>query len=107
MNQWLKHALCSPGQALRDTDPEIAEQFARVTFLSDLRADLPHLTTPTLILQCSDDIIAPLAVGDYMQRVMPHAKLALIDNVGHCPHMSAPSACTEAMVAFLAETQLP
>lgn len=89
------------------TDPEIAKHFARVTFLSDLRADLPHLKTPTLILQCSDDIIAPLAVGYYMQRVMPHAKLALIDNVGHCPHMSAPSACTEAMVAFLAETQLP
>lgn len=89
------------------TDPEIAKHFARVTFLSDLRADLPQLKTPTLILQCSDDIIAPRAVGDYMQRVMPRAKLALIDNVGHCPHMSAPSACTEAMVAFLAERQLP
>jgi sigma-B regulation protein RsbQ len=89
------------------TDPEIAKHFARVTFLSDLRADLPQLKTPTLILQCSDDIIAPRAVGDYMQRVMPRARLALIDNVGHCPHMSAPSACSRAMVDFLAELQLP
>ena len=53
------------------TDPEIARQFARVTFLSDHRAILPRNTTPTLILQCSDDIIAPRAVGEYMQRVMP------------------------------------
>jgi sigma-B regulation protein RsbQ len=78
-----------------------------VTFLSDLRADLPQLKTPTLILQCTDDIIAPLEVGNYMQRVMPRAKLTLVDNVGHCPHMSAPSACSEAMVAFLAEMKLP
>jgi len=89
------------------TDPGIAKHFARVTFLSDLRADLPQLKTPTLILQCTDDIIAPLEVGNYMQRVMPRAKLTLIDNVGHCPHMSAPSACSEAMVAFLAEMKLP
>jgi sigma-B regulation protein RsbQ len=96
----LKNSFCR-------TDPEIAKHFARVTFLSDLRADLPQLQTPTLILQCSDDIIAPRAVGDYMQRVMPRAKLALIENVGHCPHMSAPSACSEAMVDFLTELQLP
>jgi sigma-B regulation protein RsbQ len=88
------------------TDPEIAKHFARVTFLSDLRGDLPCLETPTLILQSSDDFIAPRAVGDYMQRVMPHAKLELIDNVGHCPHMSAPSACSQAMIEFLAELHL-
>jgi sigma-B regulation protein RsbQ len=83
------------------TDPEIAKHFARVTFLSDQRAELPRLQTPTLLLQCTDDIIAPRAVGEYMARVMPHATLALIDNVGHCPHLSAPSACTDAMEAFL------
>ena len=53
------------------TDPEIAKHFARVTFLSDNRADLPRLATPTLILQSSDDLIAPVAVGEYMQRVLP------------------------------------
>ena len=89
------------------SDPDMAYHFARVTFLSVLRGDLPQMKTPTLILQCDDDFIAPQAVGNYMQRVMPRAKLALIDNVGHCPHMSAPAACTEAMVAFLADIQLP
>jgi sigma-B regulation protein RsbQ len=84
------------------TDPEIAKQFARVTFLSDLRADLPKLQTPTLIVQCSDDMIAPLSVGEYMQRTLPHGTLKVIKNVGHCPHLSSPGACTDAIDTFLA-----
>ncbi|MFL6698770.1 MAG: alpha/beta fold hydrolase [Vitreoscilla sp.] len=85
------------------TDPEIAEQFARVTFLSDHRRDLTRLQTPTLILQCSEDIIAPVAVGQYMHRVLPRSTLRIIDNVGHCPHLSAPSASTSAIEGFLQE----
>lgn len=83
------------------TDPEIAKHFARVTFLSDHRADLPRLQAPALIIQCSDDMIAPVAVGEYMHRVLPRSTLALISNVGHCPHLSAPSPCTSAIDAFL------
>lgn len=83
------------------TDPEIAKQFARVTFLSDHRADLPKLATRTLILQCSDDLLAPVAVGEYMRRMLPNATLRVIDNVGHCPHLSAPSASVSAIDAFL------
>jgi sigma-B regulation protein RsbQ len=85
------------------TDPEIAKQFARVTFLSDVRAELPRLTAPTLFVQCDDDLIAPVAVGEYMQRVVPRSTLAIVRNVGHCPHLSSPSACTEAMDGFLAD----
>jgi len=85
------------------TDPEIAKHFARVTFLSDHRADLPKATMPSLILQCSDDLIAPVAVGEYMHRVLPSSKLEIIQNVGHCPHMSAPDASTAAIQRFLQE----
>ena len=88
------------------TDPEIAKQFARVTFLSDARDKLPRLTAPTLILQCDDDMIAPVAVGEYMHRTLPHSTLAMIDNVGHCPHLSAPSASAHAIDAFLANEAL-
>lgn len=84
------------------SDPKIAKQFARVTFLSDNRADLPRLTTPTLILQCTDDLLAPQSVGEYMRRVMPNATLTLIENTGHCPHLSAPSASCTAVETFLA-----
>jgi sigma-B regulation protein RsbQ len=85
------------------TDPEIAKQFARVTFLSDERAHLPELKTPTLIVQCNEDIIAPVSVGRYMHARLPVSMLAVIENVGHCPHLSSPSACTRAMDAFLLE----
>jgi sigma-B regulation protein RsbQ len=83
------------------TDPEIAKHFARVTFLSDHRADLPKLQAPTLVLQCSDDLIAPTSVGEYMRKVIPNCTLHVIENVGHCPHLSAPSASVAAIEAFL------
>jgi sigma-B regulation protein RsbQ len=85
-------------------DPEIAKHFARVTFLSDHRADLPHSKVPALILQCSDDLIAPRAVGDYLHRHLPTSTLHVIENVGHCPHMSAPTESSRAIDAFLADT---
>lgn len=84
------------------TDPEIAKHFARVTFMSDNRADVQGLATPALILQSSEDIIAPVAVGEYLHKALPQSTLRLIDNIGHCPHMSAPSDCTLAMEQFFA-----
>lgn len=83
------------------TDPEIAGHFARVTFLSDNRDDVPRLQVPTLILQCSDDLIAPVSVGEYLQRTLPRGTMRLIENVGHCPHLSAPCESIEAMDGFL------
>lgn len=83
-------------------DPEIAKHFARVTFLSDHRADVPKSTVPALILQSSDDMIAPLSVGDYLHRHLPRSVLHVVDNVGHCPHISSPSASALAIDAFLA-----
>jgi len=84
------------------TDPDIAKHFARVTFLSDHRADLAHCTIPTLVMQCTDDLIAPREVGEFIQRAITGSKLVLIDNTGHCPHLSAPDASIAAMREFLA-----
>lgn len=83
------------------TDPEIARHFARVTFLSDNRADLPHLTVPTLILQCVEDAIAPQAVGEYVHRQIPNSELVLLQATGHCPNLSAPEETIAAMRSFL------
>jgi len=83
------------------TDPDIAKHFARVTFLSDNRADLHRLKSPTQILQCTEDLIAPMAVGSFMARSIPNAELQIIENVGHCPHLSAPSASAAAIDDFL------
>ena len=83
------------------TDPEIAKQFARVTFLSDNRADLPKLSTPALILQCSQDAIAPEAVGQYLHRTLARSNLVVLKATGHCPNLSAPDETIAAIEAFL------
>ena len=94
------------GEALTEsfcrTEPEIAKQFARVTFMSDNRQDVIGLATPVLILQSTDDLIAPVAVGEYLHSVLSHSRYCLVENIGHCPHMSAPQACAAAMDDFLA-----
>ena len=83
------------------TDPEIAKHFARVTFLSDNRADLPKVRTRALVLQCSQDAIAPEAVGRYMHRNLSGSELVLMQATGHCPNLSAPEETIAAMEAFL------
>lgn len=84
------------------TDPAIARHFARVTFLSDNRDDLPRVQTPSLVLQCSDDIIAPLAVGEYVHSNLAGSEFVLMAATGHCPNLSAPEETVAAMRAFLA-----
>jgi sigma-B regulation protein RsbQ len=83
-------------------DPEIARHFARVTFLSDNRADLARITTPSLILQCSDDVIAPEAVGSYVHSRLAGSRLVQLAATGHCPNLSAPAETVAAIKAFLA-----
>jgi sigma-B regulation protein RsbQ len=83
------------------TDPEIAKHFARTTFMSDNREDLPKLTTPTLILQCSDDVIAPASVGNYVHRSIPNSQFVQLQASGHCPNLSAPEETAAAIRAFL------
>ena len=84
-------------------DPEIASRFARATFLSDNRADLARVRTPSLILQCSDDVIAPEAVGDYVHAQLAGSRLVHLEATGHCPNLSAPDETAAAIRAYLSE----
>ncbi|MEQ6027670.1 alpha/beta hydrolase [Streptomyces salinarius] len=84
------------------TDPDMARVFARTTFLSDSRKDLKTVTVPTLILECTDDVIAPREVGAFVHRTIAGSELVTLDATGHCPHLSAPEATNEAITAFLA-----
>jgi sigma-B regulation protein RsbQ len=83
------------------TDPEIAKHFARTTFTSDNRNDLKNISVRTLILQCSDDIIAPIAVGQYLHREIPNSELVQLRATGHCPNLSAPDEVIAAIRAFV------
>ncbi|MDT7546041.1 MAG: sigma-B regulation protein RsbQ [Actinomycetota bacterium] len=82
-------------------DPDIARRFARVTFLSDNRADLAAVETPTLVLQCSHDVIAPVEVGTYVRDAMPNASMVMLAATGHCPNLSAPDQTADAIAAFV------
>jgi sigma-B regulation protein RsbQ len=83
------------------TDPDIAARFARVTFMSDNRADLGQVRVPTLVMQCSDDAIAPEGVGEYVHRAIPGSRLVRLEATGHCPNLSAPEETVDAIRAFL------
>jgi sigma-B regulation protein RsbQ len=83
------------------TDPQIAKFFARVTFLSDNRADLSKVRARTLILQCSDDAIAPLSVGEFVRQQIPNSEFVIMKATGHCPNLSAPEEMIAEMRRFL------
>jgi sigma-B regulation protein RsbQ len=83
------------------TDPQIAKFFARVTFLSDNRSDLKKVQARTLVLQCSNDMIAPLPVGEFVHREIPGSTLLILRATGHCPNLSAPAETSAAILKFL------
>ncbi len=83
------------------TDPDIARRFARVTFLSDNRDDLARVSTPTLVLQCSDDAIAPVPVGEFVRDSIPNSSLVMLQATGHCPNLSAPDQTIAAIAEFV------
>ncbi|RYY39575.1 MAG: alpha/beta hydrolase [Chitinophagaceae bacterium] len=83
------------------TDPKIARRFAEATFFSDNRRDLAQNSVPSLILQCSEDIIAPSEVGEYLAATMPRSTLRVMRATGHCPHMSEPEETIQLMKEYL------
>lgn len=83
------------------TDPTVQRVFARATFFADNRADLPHVTHPSLILQHRHDALAPLAVGDYLHQHLQGSTLEVLDIAGHCGHMSHPQLVIQAMRRYL------
>ena len=84
------------------TDPKITRRFAETTFFADNRADLAQVQVPSLILQCSEDAIAPVEVGSYLHRTMPQTTLHFLKATGHCPHVSHPEETIEAIKSYLA-----
>ncbi|MEO3407966.1 alpha/beta hydrolase [Mucilaginibacter sp. CAU 1740] len=94
LGEFLTGSFCS-------TDPDVARDFARVTFLSDNRADLAKLSVKSLTLQCADDIIAPTAVGHYVHQHTPNNEFFQMKAAGHCPHISEPEETINAIRSFI------
>ncbi|MEU1076119.1 MULTISPECIES: alpha/beta hydrolase [unclassified Streptomyces] len=87
------------------TDPDMAQVFARTTFLSDSREDLKTVTVPTLVLECTQDMIAPREVGAFVHAAIPGSRLVTLEATGHCPQLSAPEATAAAITSFLGSTR--
>jgi sigma-B regulation protein RsbQ len=83
------------------TDPTIARHFARVTFMSDNRGDLAQVSVPTLVLQCTEDVIAPVEVGRFVHDRIPGSRFLQLDATGHCPNLSAPEETIAAIRSFV------
>ncbi|MEU6098299.1 alpha/beta hydrolase [Streptomyces sp. NPDC047079] len=96
LGEELKNSFCA-------SDPDMARVFARATFLSDSREDLKSVKVPTLVLECTQDVIAPREVGAFVHQAIAGSTLVTLDATGHCPHLSAPEATNEAIVSFLAD----
>lgn len=82
-------------------DPIIAEDFARATFLSDHREDCRAVSTPTLLIECSDDALAPSEVGLFVHEAIEGSQRVVLRATGHSPHLTSPDAVVETMRAFL------
>ena len=98
LEQELTDSFCS-------TDPVIARRFAEATFFADNRDDLQRVSVPSLILQCSEDMIAPAEVGEFVHRNLSGSTLRFMKATGHCPHMSHPEETIQVMTEYLAERQ--
>jgi sigma-B regulation protein RsbQ len=96
LGQELTNSFCA-------TDPDIARVFARTTFLTDSRQDLKTITVPTLVLECTQDVIAPREVGAYVHRAVTSSRLVTLKATGHCPQLSAPEATAQAILDFLTD----
>jgi sigma-B regulation protein RsbQ len=98
-------------EELRDSfcrmNPAIARQFARVTFLSDSREHLPNVTTHSLVLQCSEDVVAAEQVGEYVHQQLPNSEFIQMHAAGHCPHLSDPDETIGAIRAFVTSAAVP
>jgi hypothetical protein len=96
LGEELKNSFCA-------TDPDMARIFARTTFLSDSRRDLKSVRVPTLVLECTQDVIAPREVGAFVHQEIAGSTLVTLEATGHCPHLSAPEATNDALTGFPAD----
>jgi len=83
------------------TDPTTTKVFAKTTFFSDNRADLPKVSRPCLVIQHRTDTLAPVQVGEYVHQHLAGSTLKVLEVQGHCAHMSEPSLVVDAIREYL------
>jgi pimeloyl-ACP methyl ester carboxylesterase len=62
--------------------------------------NLAEIRVPTLVVWGDRDSLFPLSHGQHLARTIPGAKLAVLEGVGHCPHLETPRRLAEAFTRF-------
>ena len=67
----------------------------------DLRADLPRVRAPTLIVVGADDRATPIDHGQQIAQRVPHARLVVVRDAAHLANVQQPEAVNDLMLAHL------
>ena len=86
-------------------EPDAAALAAGLRLLreTDLRDRLERIAQPALILHGERDSLVPLAAGEYLQRVLPHARLEVFAGTAHAPFIAQPQRSARRIVEFCRE----
>lgn len=83
------------------TRPDVAAQFADVTFRGDNRADLARVEAPTLVLQVRDDLVAPMSAGRFVHEQVRGSVFRVLETRGHAPQLTVPDEVAQLIGEFL------
>lgn len=68
----------------------------------DLRGVVPRVGTPTLVVHGEADPLMPVAVGEWLTRTLPAARLERVAGAAHAPFLSDPARFVTAVTGFCA-----
>ena len=91
----------------RNTETSVFIDACQVMIDADVRAGLPHLACPTLVMVGSDDILTPLDAGPggvgarQVAAMIPNATLKIFQGSGHGHYIEQADESIEAILSFL------
>lgn len=86
---------------MRDARPAATRTMAEALADADLRAVLPDIDVPTLIVHGSDDARSPRPVADELHRLIPRSTLRILPGVGHECYLESPRQFEDAVREWL------
>jgi 3-oxoadipate enol-lactonase len=98
---WPAVGLVGPLAMTGTPDAFVAQVRAILDMNDELRAELPSIAVPTLVLVGSQDILTPLGDSEELAEEIPGAELAIIRGAAHGFMLEAGSAFNRVVLEFL------
>ncbi len=74
---------------------------------ADLRALLPAIAQPVLVMHGEQDAVTPCAAGEALSRALPNAQFQLIEGAGHAPFLHDAAAVIALLQTFFGDADVP